>query len=103
MEPGFEGVGAHSHDAYDEVFVAIEGAPSVLVGEAWLELQPGAFVRVPAKVVHDFRNGTDRRAGLLNVFVPGGFEPSMPSIVEWFATHRPVVGRAKDQSGRSIR
>jgi mannose-6-phosphate isomerase-like protein (cupin superfamily) len=98
MEPGFEGVGAHSHDANDEVFVVIEGAPSVLVGEEWLDLQPGAFVRVPATVIHDFRNGTDKRAGLLNVFIPGGFEPSMPSIAEWFATHR-----AEDQSGRPIR
>jgi hypothetical protein len=39
---------------------------------------------VPANMLHDFENRTDARAGLLNVFIPGGFEDGMPAIVEWF-------------------
>jgi hypothetical protein len=41
---------------------------------------------VPAGVTHDFLNHTSRPAGVFNVFVPGGFESKMPSIVEWFRT-----------------
>lgn len=37
--------------------------------------------------MHDFRNPAEEEAGLLNVFVPGGFERNMPAIVEWFAEH----------------
>ena len=38
--------------------------------------------------MHDFENRTDARAGLFNVFIPGGFEPKMPMIVKWFAENR---------------
>ncbi|MCY0146715.1 cupin domain-containing protein [Hoeflea sp. G2-23] len=84
MEPGTEGVGAHSHEANDEVFYVLEGAPGILIGEEWQQFGPGDFIRIPATVTHDFRNRTDRRAGLLNFFIPGGFESSMPAIVDWF-------------------
>jgi hypothetical protein len=35
----------------------------------------------------DFENRTRQRAGVLNVFSPGGFEAEMPGIVEWFKAH----------------
>jgi hypothetical protein len=35
-------------------------------------------------VTHDFENRTARRAGVLNVFIPGGFESNMPGIVDWY-------------------
>jgi hypothetical protein len=31
---------------------------------------------------------TDKEAGLLNFFIPGGFEREMPAIVKWFAKNR---------------
>ena len=84
LEPGTEGVGAHSHEENDEIFYVLEGRPSLLIGDEWVTLERGAFARIPATVTHDFRNLTDQRAGLLNVFIPGGFERNMPSIVKWF-------------------
>ncbi len=84
MEPWFEGVGAHSHNDNDEIFYVLDGSPEILVGEKWLALDKGAFVRIPANVTHDFRNRSGERAGLFNVFIPGGFERNMPKIVEWF-------------------
>ncbi len=42
-------------------------------------------MRIPAGVTHDFRNRSAERAGLFNVFIPGGFERNMPMIVDWFA------------------
>lgn len=85
MEPGEEGVGAHHHEANDEIFYVLEGAPEILVGTEWHRCQCETFVRIPAGVTHDFRNLGGRRARLLNVFIPGGFERMMPEIVDWFA------------------
>lgn len=85
LQPGQEGVGAHRHEANDEVFVVLEGTPEILIADDWKRFEPGAFLRIPARVTHDFRNLTDRPARLLNFFIPGGFERDMPKIVEWFA------------------
>lgn len=84
LEPRSKGPGAHSHAGNDELFFVIEGQPSILVGDTWYDSPAGSFVMVPANMLHDFENRTDARAGLLNVFIPGGFEDGMPAIVEWF-------------------
>lgn len=85
LEPHCSGVGAHSHDANEEIFYVLEGTASFLVGDAWRVLEKGSFLRIPAGVTHDFENRTDAQVGLLNVFMPGGFEQAMPGIVKWFA------------------
>lgn len=89
LEPGSDGPGAHSHEANDELFYVISGIASILTGDTWLEAPTGTFLRIPATVVHDFANRTDERVGLLNVFLPGGFERNMPEIVEWFTDNPP--------------
>lgn len=88
LEPHATGPGPHIHAESDELFLVLEGRPSILVGERWVETAPGAFLRIPAGVVHDLANRTDARAGLFNVFIPGGFEDNMPAIVAWFL-HNP--------------
>ncbi|HEY3429523.1 MAG TPA: cupin domain-containing protein [Cyclobacteriaceae bacterium] len=84
LEPNSSGPGAHLHDDNDEVFYVIEGSPSILVGDTWIDSHKGDFLRIPAKTMHDFANRTDTKCGLLNFFIPGGFERNMPSIVKWF-------------------
>ena len=84
VEPGQEGVGAHHHDANDEIFVVLEGEAEFLTGDTWRPMKAGSFLRIPAGVTHDFRNRSDARARLFNLFIPGGFERNMPSIVDWF-------------------
>jgi mannose-6-phosphate isomerase-like protein (cupin superfamily) len=84
LEPNSKGPGAHSHDENDELFLVIEGRPSILVGEVWHEAPAGTFLMIPAKTIHDFENRTAAPAALFNVFIPGGFEKNMPGIVEWF-------------------
>lgn len=79
-----EGPGAHKHDESDEIFYVLEGAPSFLVGEVWRVMPQGSFLMIPQGIIHDFRNESDARAGILNVFTPGTFEPAMPSIVDWY-------------------
>jgi mannose-6-phosphate isomerase-like protein (cupin superfamily) len=36
-----------------------------------MNVEPGSFVRIPAQVVHDFRNTTAAEGGPINVFIPG--------------------------------
>lgn len=84
LAPNSDGPGPHSHDENDEVFYVLEGTPSVLIGDQWIDAAKGAFLRIPAKTTHDFANRTNEKAGMLNFFIPGGFERNMPAIVKWF-------------------
>lgn len=84
VEPGKSGPGPHSHEANEELFYVIEGTMTFRAGERYVDAPTGTFLRIPATVIHDFENRTDRPAGVLNVFIPGGFEENMPAIVEWF-------------------
>lgn len=85
LDPHTPGPGAHSHEANDDIFYVIEGVMTFLAGDQRIDASKGAFLRIPAGVVHDFENRTDQRAGVLNLYIPGGFEREMPAIVEWFA------------------
>lgn len=84
LEPNSEGPGAHQHQDNDEVFYGLQGTVAVLIGDKWINLEKGTFLRIPAKTIHDFANRTNEKAGLLNFFIPGGFERNMPAIVKWF-------------------
>jgi len=84
LEPKSGGPGAHLHEENDEVFYVLEGTTSFLVGDKWIDAEKGTFLRIPSKTIHDFKNDTDTRSGVLNFFIPGGFERNMPAIVKWF-------------------
>lgn len=88
LDPNSDGPGAHLHEENDEVFYGIEGTTAILVGDKWIDIHQGDFLRIPAKTIHDFANRTDKRCGLLNFFIPGGFERNMPSIVQWFEDNK---------------
>ncbi len=92
LDPHTPGPGAHKHDANDDIFYVIEGSMRFLAGDQIIDATPGDFLRVPAGVMHDFENVSDARAGVLNIYIPGGFEDEMPAIVEWFAQQ--TVGAA---------
>lgn len=92
LEPRTRGPGAHSHSE-DDVFYVLEGTISFLLGDRWIEAKKGAFVLAPGGVKHDFENRTSRRAGMLNVSVPGNFEDHMPGIADWFRTRSKADAR----------
>jgi mannose-6-phosphate isomerase-like protein (cupin superfamily) len=95
LPPGQPGPGPHSHDANEELFHVLEGTMSFLVGAEWIDATSGSFLRIPAGTTHDFENRSDVRAGVLNVFVPGGFEKMMSRIVGL------TTGSARDRAGRT--
>ena len=60
--------------------------PAFTLPMGWEGGIPGdGTIIIPAGIDHDFANRTGERVGLINVFVPGGFETNMPEIVAWFA------------------
>jgi mannose-6-phosphate isomerase-like protein (cupin superfamily) len=85
LQAGDSGPGPHSHEDNVELFYVIEGTMSFLAGDRWVDAPAGSFLRIPAGVTHDFANRSTERAGVLNVFLPGGFEARMPEIVDYFA------------------
>ena len=95
LEPNTKGPGAHHHDE-DDLFYVIEGTMSILLDDSWIEAPRGSFVLAPGGTTHDFENRSDRRAGVLNFFVPGAFEHNMPAIARWYAENPPgPAGRGR--------
>lgn len=87
VKPDRMGVGPHSHEANEELFYVIEGTMTFQVADRFVDAPAGSFLRIPAGMIHGFENRTAERAGVLNVFIPGGFEERMPEVVAWFAAH----------------
>lgn len=90
LEPHTDGPGAHKHEDNHDIFYVLEGSASILVGDQWINAVKGSFIRIPEDTMHDFKNTSDSRVGLLNFFIPGGFERHMPSVAEWFHANRPA-------------
>ena len=84
IEPNSDGPGAHYHEDYDSVFYVLEGTASILAGDKWIDAERGTFIRIPKNTTHTFANRTDKKAGMLNFDIPGGFERNLPSMVKWF-------------------
>lgn len=69
LEPKSAGPGAHLHEENDEVVYILEGSTSFLIGDKWINADQGTFLRIPAKTIHDFKNNTDEKTGVLNSFI----------------------------------
>lgn len=88
LEANSHGPGAHKHENNVEVFYVLEGTITMLIGEKWIDASKGTFLRIPANTMHDFKNQTNERTGILNFYIPGGFERDMPAIVKWFEDNK---------------
>ena len=95
LEPFTRGPGPHQHDE-DDVFYVIEGTLSFFVGGTWTEAPKGSLVIAPGGTPHDFENRTAARAGMLNVSVPGDFEPCMEGIAAWFRERSAAESRTSN-------
>ena len=93
LDPHTKGPGVHQHPE-DDLFYVLGGTLHVLVDTDWIEATVGSFVLVPGHFPHDFENRGPEPAGFLNVSVPGGFEPAMPSIADWFLDRSDEDSRA---------
>ena len=100
LEPYTKGPGAHSHGE-DDTFYVIEGTITFFVGGRWFDAPKGSLVIAPGGTPHDFENRTAKRAGFLNVSVPGGFEPEMAGIAVWFRDRSTADSRTHNAPRRA--
>jgi mannose-6-phosphate isomerase-like protein (cupin superfamily) len=100
LEPYTKGPGAHQHDE-DDVFYVIEGTMSFFVDGKWIDAPKGSLVIATGGTPHDFENRTAERAGMLNVSVPGEFEPEMEGISAWFRDRPTDESRTDNAPGNS--
>ena len=77
VTPHSAGPGPHVHDDNEELFLVTEGTMTFVAGEREVTAPRGTFLRIPAGVVHDFRNDGAIPAAAFNVFLPGGFEAGL--------------------------
>lgn len=92
LEPNAEGPGEHKHEDKDQSFYVIEGCISVFIADRWIDALKGTFIRIPKNTIHTFANRTHKKAGMLNIDFPGGFEKDMPSMAEWFNEPKQETG-----------
>jgi mannose-6-phosphate isomerase-like protein (cupin superfamily) len=99
LDPYTRGPGPHEHEE-DDVFYVIEGTMSFFVGGKWIDAPKGSLVIAPGGTPHDFENRTAKRAGALNVSVPGDFEPHMTGIAGWFRARPAADARTSNAPRR---
>ena len=66
---------AHSHDAYEETIVGVEGVLTWTLDGIANEVGPGDVLLIPRGVVHHFVNGGDNDALALAFVTPGLLGP----------------------------
>ena len=71
--PGREGADLHVHHRHTDMFYVLEGELTVRLGPEGepVAVPAGTLARVPADVIHGFRNGSDAEVRYLNLHAPG--------------------------------
>jgi quercetin dioxygenase-like cupin family protein len=71
--PGREGASLHVHRRHTDLFFVLEGELTVRLGveDRQATVPAGALARVPAGIVHGFRNASDEDVRYLNLHAPG--------------------------------
>ncbi|MFT5111001.1 MAG: quercetin dioxygenase-like cupin family protein [Parasphingorhabdus sp.] len=84
LEGNTEGPYIHKHPEA-HLFCVIEGSLAVyLQGKNWFESEKGWYIYIPGGIEHCFENRSDNTVGFISINTPGGFEKSIPHIVNYF-------------------
>lgn len=83
LEPNTEGPPVHQHPEA-HLFYVLEGTLALyLEDRGWFEADKGSYVYIPGHTNHGFENQQDTKVGFMSVNTPGGFETSIPHIVNY--------------------
>lgn len=94
LEPNTEGPHKHSHPE-THVYYVIDGTLAIyLQNQGWMNATKGSYIYIPGGSEHSFENRSNHRVGFISFNAPGGFEASLPSIVDYFQAH--PLGNAKN-------
>jgi len=84
LEAKTEGPHIHQHPEA-HLFYVLEGTLTIyLEGEDWTEATKGSYIYIPGGVEHGFENRSAEKVGFMSINTPGGFEKSLPAIVNYF-------------------
>ncbi|TQV81376.1 cupin domain-containing protein [Exilibacterium tricleocarpae] len=84
LEPNTEGPHIHKHPEA-HIFYIIEGRLAVYLEEKnWFEAKKGSYIYIPGETEHGFENRSHDKVGFMSINTPGGFEESIPHIVNYF-------------------
>jgi len=62
-----------------------DGSLSVYVeGKDWFDAKKGSYIYIPGDTEHAFENRSKKKVGFMSINTPGGFEQSLPHIVDYF-------------------
>lgn len=89
MAGGFGGPPPHIHHGHDETFYVVEGDLRFRIDDHEIEASAGSFVYVPRGVGHTFWNPTAKKAKLLAVFTPAGYEKYFEDVSQAFPAGAP--------------
>ncbi len=96
LEPNTEGPHIHKHPEA-HLFYVIKGVLTVyLQSENWFEVEKGSYIYIPGETEHGFENRSENIVGFMSINTPGGFEKSIPHIVNYFEEH--PLGDVKNKS-----
>ena len=59
----------HCHPEADEIFYVLKGQGEISVGEEKVKVENGFFVKAPAGMLHQWKNGKERLV-LISVLIP---------------------------------
>jgi len=84
LEPKTEGPHIHQHPEA-HIFYVIQGCLKVYLAKRdWFDAEAGTYVYIPGNTDHGFENRSDDQVGFMSINTPGGFEDSLPAIVNYF-------------------
>lgn len=87
LEPNTDGPHAHAHPE-SHVYYVIEGTLDIyLEAQGWNNAPKGSYIYIPGGSEHSFKNCSNHSVGFISFNNPGGFEASLPNIVDYFQKH----------------
>jgi mannose-6-phosphate isomerase-like protein (cupin superfamily) len=79
---GFPGPPLHVHPAFDEVFIVLDGALELRLGDEAVSAPAGTISYVRGDEPHTFANPSDAAARMLVLLAPAGFEAFFQDVAE---------------------
>ena len=79
----------HTHTREDEYSFIVQGQIGLQVGDTVVNAGPGELVVKPRGIPHAFWNASDRRATMLEIISPAGFERYFAELAKVFSRPGP--------------
>src|SRR3954470_14641759 len=81
LAAGFPGPPPHFHERLHETLYVLKGELTMVLGDRVDKLGPGAFISIPPRTAHTFRNDGSEPAVGLNINAPAGWEQYLRELV----------------------